>query len=407
LAPRLVVSAGARRFLSMSTGFRKFVLITLPVLVVTMGVLALGVEAWVRLRWDPLKGTPGFFESDAMRRQRLAPNYTGWFAGVPVHINSLGFRDDREYALEKRPGTYRILVLGDSVTFGHGSVGEHTYPFLLERKLKAWRPDVDWQVWNLGVPGYNTSQELAHLLQVGPLYKPDLVIVGFFENDLVENYDVEPPGRASVVSARLNSFLRRQLYSLELYKRIYLTVLWKLAGSDDYRKRIEHLGVEDELLARGRPAKDLDEQRLTPTDRFTDEQLQALVCVGGEKPSPSAIADMQRDTGFAPWLRSVQRFQALQRQGAYNLVFFLNMAPPVCPDHDTFYDGGSAAINAFFMKTFGEGVPVVSVYDELRHRRPSQMPNSCCHAIGNTNLVKAEVLFDFLRDRILPATSVR
>ena len=31
---------------------------------------------------------------------------------------------------------------------------------IVEQKLKAWRPDVDWQVWNLAVPGYNTSQEL-------------------------------------------------------------------------------------------------------------------------------------------------------------------------------------------------------------------------------------------------------
>ena len=63
-----------------------------------------------------------------MRGQRLAPNYDGWFAGVPVHINGLGFRDARDYALEKGPNTFRILVLGDSVTFGHGSVDEHTYP---------------------------------------------------------------------------------------------------------------------------------------------------------------------------------------------------------------------------------------------------------------------------------------
>ena len=34
-----------------------------------------------------------------------------------------------------KPTTFRILVLGDSVTFGHGSVAEHTYPALLERPM--------------------------------------------------------------------------------------------------------------------------------------------------------------------------------------------------------------------------------------------------------------------------------
>jgi len=391
----------------MSIRGRKVLTITVPSLIVTALALGAGVEAWVRWRWDPLKGSPGFFQSDPMRRQRLAPGYTGWFAGVPVHINSLGFRDDREYSLEKGPSTFRILVLGDSVTFGHGSVAEHTYPFLFEQKLKAWRPDVDWQVWNLAVPGYNTSQELAHLLQVGPVYKPDLVIIGFFDNDLIENYDVEPSGRIQSAVAYLKSFLRRYLYSVELYRRVYLTLAWKLAGTDEYHKRVEHLAVEDELLANMRPVNGLNEQQLTPVDRFTDDQVQTMVCVGGQKPNPTVIDSLQRDSGFAPWLRAVRRLQALNRSGAYRLVFFLNITPPVCPNTDTFYDGGTAAINRFFLNTFSDGVPTVSTYDELRHRRPSQMPNACCHAIGNTNLVKAEVLFDFLRDRVLPAASGR
>lgn len=388
---------------------RKVLTITVPILIVTALVLGAGVEAWVRWTWDPLKGSPGFFQSDPMRRQRLAPNYTGWFAGVPIHINSLGFRDDRDYALKKGPSTFRILVLGDSVTFGHGSVAGHTYPFLLEQKLKAWRPDVDWQVWNLAVPGYNTSQELAHLLQVGPSYTPDLVVIGFFDNDLVDNYDVALSGRVDSAVADLNSVLRRSLYSVELYRRVYLTLAWKLARNDDYHKRVEHLAVEDELLANVHEANDLKEQQLTPIDRYTDEQVQGFTCVGGQKPNAGSIDDMRRDSGFAPWLRSVKRLQDLNKSGAYRLMMFLNLSPPVCPDlgADRYYDGGSAAINDFFTKTFSDGLPTVSTYDELRHRRPTQMPNACCHAIGNTNLVKAGVLFDFLRDRMLPGVLPR
>jgi hypothetical protein len=381
---------------------RKLITITLPALAVTLLVLGVGVEAWVRWRWDPLKGSPGFFESDPIRRQRLAPNYTGWFAGVPVHINSLGFRDDREYAIAKGPATFRILVLGDSVTFGHGSVGEHTYPFLFEQKLKAWRPDVDWQVWNLAVPGYNTSQELAHLLQVGPIYRPDLVIVGFYENDLVDNYDIPPDVQSNTVASVVKSLMQRHLYSLEWYRRVYLTLRWRIQRSDAYHQRLDHLAVEDELLAPARQASDLPEQTLTSIDRLSDEQVRSFACTYGQRPNPAVIGDMQRDPGFAPWLRAVRRLLALNTSGQYRLIFFLNLTPPVCPDGNMFYDGGSAAINDFFVRTFSDGAPTVSTYDELRHRRPSQMPNACCHAIGNTNLVKAEVLFDFVRDRVPP-----
>ena len=67
----------------------------------------------MRATWNPKRGTPGLFLVDAVRGQRFAPNYSGWFAGVPVHINNLGFRDPRDYQLAKGPRTFRIVTLGD------------------------------------------------------------------------------------------------------------------------------------------------------------------------------------------------------------------------------------------------------------------------------------------------------
>jgi lysophospholipase L1-like esterase len=385
---------------------RKLFTITVPMLVAATLALAVAVEAWVRWRWDPLKGTPGFFESDPVRHLRPSPGYAGWFAGVPVHINSFGFRDDREYELAKGPRTFRILVLGDSVTFGHGSVSEHTYPRLFEQRLKAWRPDIDWQVWNLGVPGYNTSQELAQLLQVGPMFQPDLVVIGFYENDLVDNELVPAQLPRNTAKSVALSMLRRHLYSLELYRRVYLTLRWNLEAKNAFRERLEHLAVDDELLAQPAQVKDLAQQELTPIERLTDEQVRMFDCYYGMKPNPKVLEDIQRDAKFPIWLDAVRRLQALNASGQYRVLFFLNYIPPVCPDHDMFYDGGSAAINDFFVRIMSHGAPTVSAYDELRHHRPSQMPNACCHAIGNTNAVKAGVLFNFVRDRIereLPA----
>jgi hypothetical protein len=44
----------------------------------------------------------------------------------------------------------------------------------------------------------------------------------------------------------------------------------------------------------------------------------------------------------------------------------------------------------------------VSCYDAFLHMRPSQMPNASAHAIGNANVVKAEVLFEFVRNQVRP-----
>jgi hypothetical protein len=378
--------------------------VSVPALAVAMLGAALVAEVWVRASWNVRNGQPGFFLSDSVRGQRLAAGYDGWFAGVPVHINSLELRDPREYDLAKGPRTVRILFLGDSVTFGHGSVYEHTYPYLTEQRLKAWRPDIDWQVWNAAVPGYNTSQELAHLLEVGDRFKPDLVVVGFFGNDLADNHPIQSPGRLRRAAIHLLSVARRHLYSLELYKRIYLTLAWRLSGSNDYRLRLEHLGTEEALLA----SADVNAsaaQRLTPYERLPDAMVRSFNCVYGMKANPEGVLAIQRDPGFAAWVEAVRGFQRLAREGRYRVVFLVNDAPPICRDTattDLFYDGGSSAVDELYVRILGEGTPVVSSYDAFLHMRPSQMPNAAGHSLGNANAVKADVLFGFLRDRVLP-----
>jgi len=96
--------------------------------------------------------------------------------------NSLGFRD-REHALEKPPGVYRILVIGDSITMGL-QIDDHTedvYTNVLERALTRAGRDVE--VINFGVSGYNTQQEVQTLADKGISFKPDLVILAYCIND--------------------------------------------------------------------------------------------------------------------------------------------------------------------------------------------------------------------------------
>lgn len=359
-------------------------------------------EMWVRLAWDARKGKPGFYVSDPVRGIRLGENYSGWFAGVPVHINSLGLRDPREYDLAKKPTTFRILVLGDSVTFGHGSVYEHTYPYLIEQRLKAWRPDIDWQVWNAAVPGYNTSQELAHLIDVGPRFQPDLVVVGFYENDLIGNRPPIPPTLVRRATSGALTFLRRHVYSVELYRRIYLQLAWRLSASNDYRLRVQNLAAEDELIS----AKDtsaIKEQAITRYDWLSDEQVRDINCVYGMGSDPSAIEAMKREPGYDAWFASVRGFSRLHAEGAYRIVFLLNLVPRACPDGDVFYPGGTDLGNDFFVRTFSAAAPTVSCHDTFLHVRPSQMPGANGHSIGNSNAVKADAFFTFLRDSVLPA----
>jgi hypothetical protein len=89
----------------------------------------------------------------------LRPNTHTVAQGVAYATNADGQRDDHDHPLAKIPGRTRILFLGDSFTFGWGLELDYSFVKQLERMLG----DERWEVINLGVPGYNTIAEVAHL----------------------------------------------------------------------------------------------------------------------------------------------------------------------------------------------------------------------------------------------------
>jgi lysophospholipase L1-like esterase len=113
-----------------------------------------------------------------------APNRSAFLMGVPVSINSHGLRD-REYSEAKPPNVYRVMMLGDSTTFGWGVREEDTAAKFLERKLNAHLPPGydKAEVLNAGVGNYNTVQEVTYYETRGRAFHPDLVVLVFFIND--------------------------------------------------------------------------------------------------------------------------------------------------------------------------------------------------------------------------------
>jgi lysophospholipase L1-like esterase len=105
---------------------------------------------------------------------------TVWF-----RINSRGLRADREYPYEKPAETKRIVSLGDSFTAGYEVDVEQTFSSVLERNLRSRGHDVE--VINAGVSGYSTAEACLYLERELLEYDPDLVLISFFGNDLVDN----------------------------------------------------------------------------------------------------------------------------------------------------------------------------------------------------------------------------
>ena len=75
----------------------------------------------------------------------------------------------------------RIVILGDSVTFGHGLEATQAFPRLLEQS----RQHAD-DVFNLALPGWSTRQERLAYERIARKYKPNAVILAVCLNDLAE-----------------------------------------------------------------------------------------------------------------------------------------------------------------------------------------------------------------------------
>ncbi len=97
---------------------------------------------------------------------------------VIYDINRDGYRG-RLYPIEKPAGTFRILVLGNSVAFGARANEPSVFPTRLEELLNRDSPSTRYEVINFAVPGYNAFNQEMQLADRGLDYQPDLVLAQF------------------------------------------------------------------------------------------------------------------------------------------------------------------------------------------------------------------------------------
>ena len=115
------------------------------------------------------------------------PNFDGWVRNdefiAHMKTNSMGLRDD-EVVVPKPPGTFRVLVLGDSfVQASQVSVGQ---PFteVLERALNGAHQQgggpTRYDVVNAGVGGWGPGEEYLWLKNEGLRLQPDVVVLQLY-----------------------------------------------------------------------------------------------------------------------------------------------------------------------------------------------------------------------------------
>lgn len=135
--------------------------------------------------------------SDSM----FTPHVTrGWFfrrratgsgAGIHFSSNSLGLRNP-EIDSRKAANEYRVMCTGDSVCFGYGIPKGDTWVEVAGRVCAKKAGDRTYNLINAGVSGYATWQELDLVRELDPVLNPDMVVIQFCYNDVLDMTNVEP-----------------------------------------------------------------------------------------------------------------------------------------------------------------------------------------------------------------------
>ena len=152
--------------------------------------------------------------------------------------NSWGFRD-LERQKVKSNDTFRILVLGDSFTFGSGvKFKEQLYTAILEDKLNsAGISAARFEVINTGLGNLSTEQELRYLLKTGIELDPDIIIVGYVLNDaetpeLARKF-IQDYQKKTILPARYNRILDQYSFTYYLTRKNLIELSQRAWSSGD------------------------------------------------------------------------------------------------------------------------------------------------------------------------------
>jgi lysophospholipase L1-like esterase len=133
---------------------------------------------------------PAMFTESEHLPYRLRPNYSGRLTqgefDTGIHINALGYRGD-DFAAAKGDAL-RILVAGDSFTFGWGVNDQETYPARLQQRLGQAFPGRRTEVINAGFAAcYSPDTYYLYLKREGLPLRPDAVVVGLYVGNDLDN----------------------------------------------------------------------------------------------------------------------------------------------------------------------------------------------------------------------------
>jgi lysophospholipase L1-like esterase len=211
----------------------------------------------------------GLYAPDPPRRYRLQPGFRGTVTNrvefdTRISINREGLRGPE--IGPKRPGSFRVLVLGDSFAFGVGAREGETYPAQLQRILRS--RGIRAEVLNAGAPGFGVPDEVAWFQRWGWTLEPDVVLVTVFVGNDLQDAAPGGPKAVAVDGALMVEGEKKNSLSRWFYYHSHLYVLLKTSALGGVIRRLlgspapletRELRAELDLYAKGRLPKEVQE----------------------------------------------------------------------------------------------------------------------------------------------------
>jgi len=167
----------------------------LVVVLLSASVCVLASELFLRVLFPQstynrlLASSPRMFRESDLFPYEMIPSYKGKLIReefeTTITLNSMEYRS-REFNVDKR-GRFRVLVVGDSFTFGWGVEDNETYPARIEKIVANEHHRNDVEVINASFAAGSPDIYYLFIKERGLQLKPDLILIGFFVgNDIVD-----------------------------------------------------------------------------------------------------------------------------------------------------------------------------------------------------------------------------
>lgn len=239
----------------------------------------------------------------------LTPGASGPSWGTDVYINSDGFR--RRELYKTRSSEYRIIALGDSITFGNFLPEKYTYSYQTEQLLSDEAIDVE--VFNFGVGGYDILQDVALLKYKGLKFNPDLVVVGFCLNDV----GISSPNLQYL--EKIKKWHANPLFKIravQLVAHLYEKIILKGWMAQQNSQKVFRKNYEDKILQIGENESDLLSLMSKLDDAYPADWYKNEDRIGRLRYAFKELSRLADENGFSvlitiiPWLE-------VDNRGAY------------------------------------------------------------------------------------------